>query len=156
MQFGFGKGTELREKKSSNPNPSPELVDESGGDHVGTGIDSRSPLLKKNELLESESNQREEKDDSRSPLLKKNELLESESNQREEKDAARMEEGYIDKATPLQTEGNLTRAQILHFFQAATNRMRDPEVMKGFKSSILLCFFSFCVVYVGLCSSCWY
>ncbi len=132
MQFGFGKGTELREKKSSNPNPSPELVDESGGDHVGTGIDSRSPLLKKNELLESESNQREEKD------------------------AARMEEGYIDKATPLQTEGNLTRAQILHFFQAATNRMRDPEVMKGFKSSILLCFFSFCVVYVGLCSSCWY
>ncbi len=113
MNFGFGKETELKKRGSNNNNP--KLVDESG-DQAGTGADSRSPLLKKNEFLKSEPNQWV-------------------------KDAARVEEGCVDKATSLQTEGNLTRTQILSFFEAATKRMRDPEVRT---------LFFFCAIHVGI------
>ncbi len=106
MNLGFGKETGLKNRVSDNNNP--KLEDESG-DQAGTGVDSRSPLLKKNEGLNSEPNQWE-------------------------KDAARLEEGSVDTAMSLQTEGNLTRTQVLSFFKAATNRMSDAEVR-------ILCFF---------------
>ncbi len=119
LNLGLGKKTELRERESNSPNPNPKLVDESG-DQEGTGTDSSSPLLKKNEFLKSES----------------------EPNQ----DAAWMREGCVDKATPLQTEGNLSRTQILSFFEAATKRMRDPEVRRSF----ILCSFFFSSVHIGI------
>ncbi len=103
MNLGFGKTTELKESENNSPNPNPKLVDESG-DQEGTGTDSSSPLLKKNEFLKSES--------------------------KPNQDATWAREGCVDEAAPLQTKGNLTRTQILSFFQAATKRMMDPEVRR--------------------------